>query len=82
MLEQPAKWVDPETYAGLKGTDFETPESRAMWFYSKQKLKNYRIEFPNPRILRIMMRVDPCRGKGDNDLCCESANEAICEDNV
>jgi len=29
-----------------------------------------------------MMRVDPCRLKGINDLCCDGSNEAVCEDNT
>jgi hypothetical protein len=28
------------------------------------------------------MKVDPCRNKGDNDLCCDGSNEAVCEDNT
>ncbi len=81
ILQSPAS-LDNATYELLSGTDFSTEEARAMWFYTKHKPKDYRLEFPNPRILRIMMRIDPCRGKGDNDLCCEGANEAICEDNT
>lgn len=26
------------------------------------------------------MKIDPCRSKGDFDLCCSSSNEAACED--
>ena len=29
-----------------------------------------------------MMRVDPCRINGINDLCCDGSNEAVCEDNT
>ena len=29
-----------------------------------------------------MMRVDPCRQNGINDLCCDGSNEAVCEDNT
>ncbi len=28
------------------------------------------------------MKVDPCRNKGENDLCCDGSNEAVCEDNT
>ena len=28
------------------------------------------------------MKVDPCRNKGSNDLCCDGSNEAVCEDNT
>ena len=27
------------------------------------------------------MKVDPCRNKGVDDLCCDGSNEAVCEDN-
>ena len=28
------------------------------------------------------MKVDPCRSKGENDLCCDGTNDAVCEDNT
>ena len=39
---------DTYTYPKLKGTEFENPSIRAMYFYRQRKLKNYRIDFPNP----------------------------------
>lgn len=29
-----------------------------------------------------MMRVDPCRQNGLDDLCCNGSNESVCEDNT
>ena len=42
----------------------------------------YYVEFPNPRYIRITMRVDPCRLNGVNDLCCDDSSETVCEDNT
>jgi hypothetical protein len=72
---------DTYTYPKLKGTDYENPSIRAMYFYRTRKLKNYRIDFPNPQYFKISLKIDPCRSKGDNDLCCDGTNEAVCEDN-
>ena len=72
---------DTYEYPRLKGTDFESPSIRAMYFYRQQKLKRYMIDFPNPQHFKIVLKIDPCRNKGDNDLCCEGTNEAVCEDN-
>jgi hypothetical protein len=52
-----------------------------MYFYRERKLKVYRIDFPNPQYYKISLKIDPCRNKGDNDLCCDGTNEAVCEDN-
>lgn len=71
---------DTYTYPWLKGTDFENPSIRAMYFYRTYKLSDYRIDFPNPQFYKIIMKVDPCRNRGDNDLCCDGNNEAVCED--
>jgi len=38
------------------------------------------VDLPNPKYFKIMMRVDPCREKGTNDLCCDGTNEAVCGD--
>ena len=52
-----------------------------MFFYREVKLQRYRVDFPNPMHFKITLRVDPCKSKGDNDLCCDGNNEAVCEDN-
>jgi hypothetical protein len=72
---------DYTDYSLLKGTDFETPEMRAAYFYMKNPPKNYYVDFPHPRVVKIKMLVDPCRGKL-NDLCCDGSNESVCSDNV
>jgi hypothetical protein len=51
-----------------------------MYFYREKRLKTYRIDFPNPMKYKIVLKVDPCRSKGDNDLCCDGTNEAVCDD--
>lgn len=71
---------DTYDYPWLKGTDFENPSIRAMHFYRTWKLSDYRIDFPNPQHYKIILKVDPCRNRGDNDLCCDGNNEAVCED--
>lgn len=72
---------DTYTYPRLKGTDYENPAIRALYFYREKKLTNYRIDFPNPQIYKIILKIDPCKNRGDNDLCCDGNNEAVCEDN-
>lgn len=72
---------DTYTYPRLIGTDWENPSIRAMFFYRERKLNQYKIDFPNPQYFKISLKVDPCRNKGDNDLCCDGTNEAVCEDN-
>ena len=42
----------------------------------------YQVDFPNPKYFKIKMKVDPCRSKGENDLCCDGTNDAVCEDNT
>jgi hypothetical protein len=44
--------------------------------------KDYYVDFPNPAYVKIKMKVDPCRMKGINDLCCHGSNESVCEDNT
>ena len=74
---------DTYEYKLLNNTDFATPEQRAMYFYKVMKLSMYKVDFPNPTYFKIIMKVDPCRGKGlNNDLCCDDSNEAVCEDNT
>lgn len=73
---------DLYAYDKLKGTDFETDEQRAAYFYIMNPPKGYYVDFPNPRYIKIMLRVDPCRINGVNDLCCDQSNEAVCEDNT
>lgn len=72
---------DTYTYPRLVGTDWENPSIRAMFFYRERKLSKYKIDFPNPQYFKISLKIDPCRNKGDNDLCCDGTNEAVCEDN-
>eukprot|EP00347_Sterkiella_histriomuscorum_P005005 403358265 len=79
LEEQAGK--DTYDYKALINTDFETAEQRAMYFYKQYKPAEYKIDFPNPRFFKIEMKVDPCRNKGSNDLCCDGSNEAVCEDN-
>jgi hypothetical protein len=50
-----------------------------MYFYRMQKLKTYRIDFPNPDYFKISLKIDPCRNNA-NDLCCDNVNEAVCLD--
>jgi hypothetical protein len=73
---------DDTDYSIFKGYDIETPEGRANYFYYKNPPKNYRVEIPDPTVVRIILKVDPCRLKGDNDLCCNETNAAACEDNT
>ena len=61
--------IDQNKYEYLKGTEFEVPEIRAQYFYIHEKPPGYKIDFPNPRYYRIMMRVDPCANKASL-LCC------------
>ena len=72
--------VDETDYSLLAGTDFETPEERAAYFYTTHKPQGYFVDFPNPRYVIIKMLIDPCRSKS-NDLCCDGSNESVCEDN-
>ena len=69
-------------YKLLAGTDFDSDEKRAAYFYTIYPPGNYYVDFPNPQYIKIMMRVDPCRNNGINDLCCDGSNEAVCEDNT
>ncbi len=72
---------DYTNYTLLKGTDFETEEQRAAYFYIKYPPLGYYVDFPNPRWVKIKMLIDPCRGKS-NDLCCDGSSESICSDNT
>ena len=72
---------DTYDYSPLQGTDFETPEERAMYFYTKYKPRKYQIDFPSPNFYKIIMKVDPCKYVGNSDLCCDGTNEAVCGDN-
>ena len=73
---------DLYSYPNLVGTDFENDEQRAAYFYQQYPPEGYYVDFPNPAYIMIMMRVDPCRVNGINDLCCDGSNEAVCEDNT
>jgi hypothetical protein len=57
------------------------PEIRAEYFYTFNKPLGYKVDFPSPANLRIIMRVNPCETKKD-PLCCQGSNESSCEDNT
>ena len=72
--------ADRDTHEyNLIGTDFETEEDRAAYFYTLHPPEGYYVDFPNPRYIKLRMFVDPCRERGTSDLCCDGANEAVCE---
>lgn len=73
--------IDKYDYPGLIGTEFETPEIRAQYFYLHNKPEGYKVDFPSPEYFRILMRVDPCVGKSSATCCQESAQD-VCEDNT
>ena len=73
--------IDLYDYPNLKGTEFEAEEIRAQYYYQHNKPKGYKVDFPSPKHVRIIIRVDPCRFKS-NELCCEESNESVCEDNT
>lgn len=66
-------------FALLAGTDFETEEMRAAYFYIKNPPLGYYVDFPNPQYIIIKIKVNPCADKID-DLCCDGASEAVCGD--
>ena len=69
-------------YKSLVGTDFETDEQRAIYFYTQYQPEGYFVDSPNPKYIKIKIRVDPCRVNGNSDLCCDGSNESVCEDNT
>lgn len=73
--------MDYRDYSILKGTDFETEEMRAAYFYIKNRPLGYYVDFPNPQYIIIKIKVNPCAGRVD-DLCCDGTSEAVCGDNT
>ena len=73
--------IDDHEY-NLVGTDFDNDQKRAAYFYTIHPPDGYYVDFPNPRYIKLNMFVDPCRLRGTTDLCCDGANELVCEDNV
>lgn len=73
---------DDYTYPYLNDTEFSDEEVRALYFYTKFPPNGYKVDIPSPKYFKIKMKIDPCRNKGDNDLCCDGANDAVCEDNT
>ena len=73
---------DIKDYSVLQNTDYKSEEARAAYFYTRHRPLGYYVDFPNPQYVRIMMRVDPCRQNGLDDLCCNGSNESVCEDNT
>ena len=73
---------DTYDYSALADSDYNSEENRAAYFYTLYPPEGYKVDFPNPRFIKIMMRVDPCRNNGIDDLCCDGSNEAVCEDNT
>jgi len=69
-------------YSPLRGTDYDDEEKRAAWFYTNYPPQGYFVDFPNPQYIKIKMKIDPCRVYGTTDLCCNGANESVCEDNT
>ena len=74
-------FIDIYEYPNLAGTEFEVPEIRAQYFYTHNKPKGYKVDFPSPQNFRIYIRVNPCANKR-NALCCQNSNESVCEDNT
>lgn len=72
---------DYTDYSYLLGTDFDTPEKMAAYFYWTHQPAGYYVDFPNPQFVTIKLLVDPCRNKA-NDLCCDGTNESVCSDNI
>lgn len=70
---------DTYTYPRLKGTQFEDPTVRAMHFYSQYSLPTYRIDFPNPLYYKIIIKINPCLGR-TNQQCCDGKNQDVCGD--
>ena len=83
--KQLENWADQDLfdYPILATTlDLDTAEKRAAYFYTQFPPAGYYVDFPNPRYIKINMRVDPCKVNGINDLCCDGSNESVCEDNT
>lgn len=71
---------DSNDYSGLTGI-YATEEGRAMYYYSLNPPKNYVVEFPNPSVYEIRMKINPCEGR-TTDLCCDATNEGACGDDT
>jgi len=81
--KQKEDWAyqDLYNYPNLYPTELLNEEVRAQYFYQNNKPAGYKVDFPSPKNIRIIMRVDPCANKRSG-LCCEGANESVCEDNT
>ncbi|CAI2378543.1 unnamed protein product [Moneuplotes crassus] len=71
---------DTTDYSSLSGI-YATEEGRAIYYYSLNPPTNYAVEFPNPDVYEIRIRLNPCINR-DSDLCCDATNEGACEDNT
>lgn len=71
---------DANDYSALTGI-YATEEGRAMYYYSLNPPDGYDVEFPNPDVYEIRMKINPCDGR-NNNLCCDATNEGACEDNT
>jgi hypothetical protein len=58
---------DDNDYSTLTGI-FATEEGRAMYYYSLNPPAGYLVEFPNPEVYEIRIRINPCQDKV-TDLC-------------
>ena len=79
MNVQQAK-KDDYTYPDMTGI-YATEEGRAMYYYHINPPSNYFVEFPNPDIYSIRMRINPWIGR-NNDMCWDETNEGAWGDNT
>jgi len=52
-----------------------------MYYYNINPPDTYRVEFPNPAVYEIRMKLNPCKNR-TSDLCWDGTNEAPCGDNT